>query len=194
MCHILEQKGIRFCLVDMEYDKVILGLLYGYPSKQEVERWYQNQILLQARGSGKVLTSYGMLEVTGAKAVREGYQKLLPYMDWNIVLGSDVLISYPHIADVQTEICIYPVELENQVKTAICMGENEKVKELIKKFHDYFVNGHIFSPKEIKESYVRLQWSILNVAKEVGCIDYRKIDQKKLLDRIMNAKTEEELK
>lgn len=194
LCRILEQKELEFVLVDMEYDKTILVLIYGYSSRQEIERWYQNQILFQMRGERKQETSYGMLEVEGIDKIREGYQRLLPYMDWNIVLGGDVLISYPHIADIQTEICIYPVELENQVKTAICIGENEKIREIIGKFHNYFVNGQVYSPKEIKESYVRFQWSILNIAKEVGCIDYKKVDQKMLLDRIMNAKTENELK
>ena len=40
---------------------------------------------------------------------------------------------------------------------------------------------------------MRFQWAVLNIAKEVGCIDYQKVDQKSLLDRIMSAKTEEEL-
>ncbi len=115
-------------------------------------------------------------------------------MDWNIVLGDDVLISYPRIADIQTEICVYPVELENQMKIAICMGEKEKIREITGKFQQYFLNGQVYSPKEIKESCIRFQWSVLNIAKEVGCIDYRSIDQKKLLDQVMNAKNERELK
>lgn len=134
-----------------------------------------------------------MVEVIGAKAVREGYQTLLPYMDWNIVLGDDVLISYPKIADVQTEICIYPVELENQIKAAVCAGEEARIFEIAKRFQEYFLNGKIYLPKEIKESCVRFQWAILNIAKEVGCIDYQKVDQKTLLDSIMGAKTGEEL-
>lgn len=193
MCRILEQKDIRYCLVDMEYDKAVLALIYGYSSRQEIERWYQNQILFQKRDAWEKHISYGMVEVTGVKAVREGYHTLLPYMDWNIVLGDDVLISYPKIADVQTEICIYPVDLENQIKAAICTGEAEKIRELTKRFHNYFLNGKMYSPKEMKESYVRFEWAVLNIAKEVGCIDYQQIDQKNLLDRIMGAKTEEEL-
>ena len=179
--------------MDMEYDKTILALLYGYSSRQEIERWYQHQILFQRRDERERHISYGMVEVVGAKAIREGYQTLLPYMDWNIVLGDDVLISYPKIADVQTEICIYPVDLENQMKTAVCTGEEEKIREITKRFHAYFLNGSMYLPKEIKESYVRFQWAVLNIAKEVGCIDYQKVDQKSLLDRIMSAKTEEEL-
>ena len=175
MCQILKQKEVKYCLVDMEYDKAILALVYGYSARQDIERWYQNQILFQNRGNRSQEVSYGMIEVSGAGGIREGFQTLLPYMDWNIVLGADILISYPHITDIQTEVCIYPVELENQIKVAICMGENEKVREIIRKFHTYFLNGHVYS------------------AKEVGCIDYKGIDQRKLLDSIMNAKTENEL-
>lgn len=193
MRKILEQKDVRYCLVDMEYDRTILALFYDYASRQEIERWYQNQILFQKRDERERHISYGMVEVTGAQAVREGYQTLLPYMDWNIVLGDDVLISYPRIADVQTEICIYPVELENQIKAAICTGEEERIHEIAKRFQNYFLNGRMYSPKEIKNSYVRFQWAVLNIAKEVGCIDYQQIDQKNLLDHIMGAKTREEL-
>ncbi len=193
MCRVLEQKKIRYCLVDMEYDKAVLALLYEYSSRQEIERWYQNQILFQKRDVRERHISYGMVEVIGAQAIREGYQTLLPYMDWNIVLGDDVLISYPRIADVQTEICIYPVELENQIKAAICTGEEDKIREITKRFHAYFQDGRMYSPREIKGSYVRFQWAVLNIAKEVGCIEYQQIDQKNLLDHIMGAKTEEEL-
>lgn len=193
MCRLLQQKELEYCFVDMEYDKVILALLYHYSSRQEIERWYQNQILFQKRGGQKWEISYGMLEVQGIREIREGYQKLLPYMDWNIVLGDEVLISYPRVTDIQTEICIYPVDLENQIKAAICAGEKEKVWEIIRRFHHYFKDGRVYLPKEIKESYVRFQWSVLNIAKEVDCIDYKKIDQKRLLNRIMGAKTEDEL-
>lgn len=193
MSRLMEQRGIRYCLADMEYDKTILVLIYGYSSRQEMERWYQNQILFQKRDERERHISYGMAEVIGAKAIREGYQTLLPYMDWSIVLGDDVLISYPKIADVQTEICIYPVELENQMKAAVCAGEEGRIFEVTRRFQTYFLNGKIYLPKEIKESCVRFQWAILNIAKEVGCIDYQQVDQKSLLDCIMGAKTGEEL-
>ncbi len=193
LSRLLEEKKLKFCLVEMEYDRVILAVIYGYPSRQEVERWFQNQLLLQKREKREQQFSYGMAEVTGAGQVREGYQRLLPYMDWNIVLGDDILISYPRISDIRTEICIYPVELESQMKIAVCAGEQEKLREISDRFQGYFSDGTMYSPKEIKESYVRFQWSLINIAKEVGCIDYQKIDQKGLLDRIMSAKTKSEL-
>lgn len=194
MSRMLEQRGIRSCLIDMEYDQAIVAVLYNYSSRQETERWYQNQILFQRREKQERRISYGMLEAAGVGKLREGYQTLLPYMDWNIVLGDDILISYPRIADIQTEICTYPVELENQMKAAVCTGERGKIQGLVERFYGYFKNGKVYSPKEIKESYVRFQWALLNIAKEVDCIDYKRVDQKELLNRIMGAKTEEELR
>lgn len=188
-----QEKRMKYCFVELEYDRTILVLLYGYKTRQEIERWYQNRILLQKRDEKESKISYGMLEINGIAELREGYHKLVPYMDWNIVLGDDVLVSYPKVAKVQTEVCIYPVDLENQLKIAICAGEREKIKKIVNKFEQYFISGIVYSPKEIKESYVRFLWAFLNIAKEVNRIDYKEVDQRVLLDQIMSAKTYYEL-
>lgn len=191
---ILErEKGLQFCMVDMEYDRSILVLIYGYNNRQDVERWYQNCILLQKRDINEQRISHGMIEVNGIREIREGYQRLMPYMDWTMVLGDDVLISYPKTTKVQTEVCVYPVDLENQLKIAICAGEKEKVVKAVKKFEQYFSNGKLFLPKEIKESYVRFLWAFINIAKEVNIIDYKELDQRVLLNQIMSAITGYEL-
>ena len=187
------EKKLRFCMVDLEYDKSILVLIYGYSSRQELERWYQNCILLQKRDINEQKISHGMIEVTGIQEIRKGYQCLLPYMDWTIVLGDDVLISYPKTTKVQTEVCVYPVDLENQLKIAICASEKEKIIKVVHRFEKYFSNGKVFLPKEIKESYVRFLWAFINIAKEVNIVEYKEIDQRVLLNQIMSAKTEHEL-
>ena len=191
---ILEkEKQVQFCMVDLEYDKSILVLIYGYSSRQELERWYQNCILLQKRDINEQRISHGMTEVNGIREIREGYQRLLLYMDWTIVLGDDVLISYPKTTKLQTEVCVYPVDLENQLKIAICTGEKEKIFKAVQRFEKYFSNGKLFLPKEIKESYVRFLWAFINIAKEVNIINYKEIDQRALLNQIMGAKTAYEL-
>lgn len=187
------EKELPFCMIDLEYDKSILVLIYGYKNRQELERWYQNYIFLQKRDVNEQRISHGMVEVTGISEVRAGYQQLLPYMDWTIVLGDDVLISYPKTTKVQTEVCVYPVDLENQLKIAICADDKERVAKTVQKFEDYFSNGKIFLPKEIKESYVRFLWAFINIAKEVNIVDYKEIDQRVLLNQIMSAKTKYEL-
>ena len=62
-----------------------------------------------------------------------------------------------------------------------------------KAFHDYFQEGKVYSPKEIKECYVRFLWSVINVSKEVGNLIHKEMQQQKLLEKIMKAKMRKEL-
>lgn len=190
---IAQKQGIKYCMVDLEYDRTLFVFVYGYSSRLEVERWYQNSILFQRRDFRNRQISHGMTEVMGIEHIREGYQQLVPYMDWNMVLGDDVLISYPKIQKIQTNICVYPVEIENRMKVAVCTGENADLRNITERFHQYFADGTVYSPKEMKESYVRFLWALINIAKEVGSIAYKELGQQDLLDRIMSAKTRQEL-
>lgn len=195
LCRLFGQKEeVKYSLVELEYDSSLLLLIYEYSARQEIERWFQSEIFRLQNIQNGHQVSYGITETIGIENVKEGYQLLLQYMDWNIVLGNDVLISYPKIKKVQTEVCIYPMELESQMKTALCMGEEKKIQEVMNKFHQYFLEGKIYTPKEIKESYVRFLWTVLNIAKEIGNVNYGDINHQGLIDRIMGAKISLELK
>ena len=114
-------------------------------------------------------------------------------MDWNISFEKDILISYPKITNVQTALCIYPIEIETAMKSAIFEKNEEKIKKVLAKFHKAFLDGRIYSPREVKECYVRFLWTILEIGKEAGCRKEGQVQRQKLLDRIMNAKSHQEL-
>ncbi len=115
-------------------------------------------------------------------------------MDWNITFQDSILISYPKITHVQTGLCVYPQDLETQIKAAICAADYSKVKLLMDKFADTFGDGKVYLPREIKECYVRFIWAVLEIAKNIGISKASDIKQQKLLEQIMNAKTRTELK
>ena len=135
----------------------------------------------------------GWIEVNGIGALEQSVKLLYPYMDWNIALDKEILISYPKITQIQTASCVYPIELETEVKKAVCAYDWDKVSQIMIDFQRSFLDGKIYIPKEIKECYVRFLWVVVGIAKEVGCIDTEKFDSKKLLEMIMNAQTKEEL-
>lgn len=137
--------------------------------------------------------SVGWTEVNGISNLKEGFDKLYPYMDWNISLDKEVMISYPKITNVQTVSCIYPIELETRMKVAVCAYDWEKVHAIMGEFHENFRDGRVYIPKEIKECYVRFFWAMLAMAKEIGCLGKKELEQQKLLGMIMNAKIREEL-
>jgi two-component system response regulator YesN len=118
---------------------------------------------------------------------------LLQNMDWNIVLGDDVIISYPKVTQILTKPLSYPLDIERQMRVALCAMDSKKTEETMQNFCQYFKSGSLYSPKEIKESYVRFLWSIMNVTKEINFNQYKSIQQHEFLQNIMSATTNAEL-
>lgn len=180
---------LSYCILDYEYRKLLVVVVYHFQDSHDLERFMQQQIL-NRRTKGGV---FGWMKVEGVRELKMGVDSLYPYMDWNISFDEEILISYPKITHVQTVPCIYPIEMETRMKVLICTDDWEKAKELTKKFHTCFQDGKIYAPREIKECYVRFLWAMIGIAKELGYINQEKLEQQKLLERIMEAKQREEL-
>ena len=180
---------IFFVILERDIRGCMVGVVRGYEDAHDLERWLQRQILLGAPEKMAVAWT----EVAGIKELREGFMALYPYMEWNISLDDGVIIYYPGITRIQTASSVYPIELETQIRQAICANETEKIRELFARFQESFRDGKVYAPKEIKESYVRFFWAVIGIAKEIGHLDAGKLDQQELLNRIMNAKLREEL-
>ena len=180
--------GVSFTEFASNSRKAIIVIYYHYADSHDLERWIQYQLLKHFADD----VTMGCIEVDGIGHIKEGIDMLYPYLEWNISFQEDILISYPKITQVQTSLCIYPLELERDVKVAICSMEQDKVENIINSFQAYLSNGQVYDPKEIKENYVRFIWSIIGTAKEMNCID-EEIDRQKILGSIMGAKTRGEL-
>lgn len=182
-------ENIEYILLENEYRKAIVVIIYRYNDAHDLERWIQNQMLRHLPDK----VSMGFAEAGGISGLREGIDALYPYMDWSISLKNDVLISYPKISNVQSTLCVYPIEIETQTKTALCTSDTERIKDYIDAFVSFFYDDKMYDPHDIKECYVRYIWSILEIAKELGVSGVSDIRQQRLLDNIMNAKTRLEL-
>ena len=181
--------GLSFEIPDQEIRGCMVGIIYGFGEEHDLERWLQKQIL----EGGPERIAVGWTRVGSPGALREGFLALYPCMEWNISLDEGVIISYPRITRIQTASCVYPIELETQIRLAVCADELSRVRSLLERFGDSFRDGKVYAPKEIKESYVRFFWAVIGIAKEIGRLDTGKLDQQELLSRIMNAKCRCEL-
>ncbi len=191
---LTENQEIRYSMTEIPMKKSLLIVIYGYQDAKLTERWFQNVVLMQKRDNEQKKNSYGWVNAHGIAQLKESYQLLEGYMDWNIVFGDTIMISYPKITQVQTVACTYPIELENRAKIALCAFDFDKVLQCIRQFNEFFRDGKIYAPKEIKESYVRFLWAIINVAKEIGAIHYQKLEQQQILQTIMEAHNDAELR
>lgn len=189
-----KRKNLSFYLLEIPKDKLVLAIIYGYDDPQEIERWFQLGVISQLRGIGTVNSNFGWINAAGMKELKASYFKLLQNMDWNISFGNQIMISYPKILNVQTTLCIYPIDIENRLKTALCSYHRSKVYKCLEQFMEYFESGNVYEPKNIKECYVRFIWAMINVAKEINILNYDQIEQKKILEKIMGSMNKEELK
>lgn len=186
-----ERGKIKFLLLEVDREKMLIVLVYWDQGEIELERWVQYR-LLQDRNK-TVKGAVGFISNLKLDNIKKGIDTLMEYMDWNVSLGDGIMVSYPKITRLQTSPCVYPLEAENQMKLSVCTGETTRIKKSLKEFQEYFTLGKVYHPQEIKECYVRFLWALMNTGKEVGILKYESLEQQKLLEQIMGARTREEL-
>ncbi len=188
-----QRDDMEYCMIRADYEQALLIVVYHFRDLQKLERRVQI-LLLQEYAGTKFPGSVGWIVSEGISSLKQKFELLYSYMDWNLTLGQDVLIAYPKILQIQTSVCIYPIELENCFKAEICLGEPERVKKVIESFHRYFSEGKLYTPRDMKECYVRFIWAVINITKEIDMLDYGNLNQQSILDQVMGAKLFTELK
>jgi two-component system, response regulator YesN len=189
---MMEKTEIQFCFFEEEKENLLYMALYGYKDGKMLERWIQQRILRDK----KIMNGccLGWVEAKNIDYLQSAYKDMSGYLDWNISLGDNVIITYPNIKNIQTSVCIYPIEIEKEIKLAICNKQKDKITNLLEKFHSYFQNDKIYEPGKIKECYVRFYWAIINIANEINSFDYGEIEQKAVLEKIVRANSMNEIK
>lgn len=188
-----KKKGVQCCLVPIKSDRTIVIIFFNHSDDKALERWFRteffltNNVLLPRKACG----AWGTL--SGLHQIKERHQQLMRYMDWHISLGNEVLISYPNITQIQAIPCIYPIDIENDMKVALCADNKDKIIALVDAFSNYFIGGNVYDPKEVKECFVRFIWSSMNILTGLGIKFTESDEQQKMLEAIMVSKTYEEL-
>jgi len=178
----------RHVKVDFPYRKVLATIAYDYATPGGVQSILQSR--LADLGPDAAVSC---AETAGPFSLHDTYEKIFPYMDWNIALGGRSVIRWPEVTQIKTESCIYPMELENRMRAAMYASNTDEIAVILGEFSSCFQDGRIYQPREIKECYVRFLWLIISFAKETGGEPDRAVDRQKLLSEIMDAKTREEL-
>lgn len=132
---------LRFCMVQADYEQTLMIAIYQFGNIHELERKIQFWLLQEA--DSLEVGSVGWVEAKGLKSLKIAFDTLYQYMDWNLTLGREVLIAYPKILQVQTSVCVYPIELENRLKAELCLGNMEQVKKTAQKFFQFFFQRKI---------------------------------------------------
>ena len=187
---LLESAGAdQYCIVKAEYEKSLLAVIYRCTEERRLKRAVQSALM---RGNEEY-GSAGYILAEGLDELKPKFETIYSYMDWNVTLGDGVLITWPHVTQIQAMVCVYPAELENSLKTELCLGQMQKAEAIIKKFNRFFFEDRLYTPKDIKECYIRFLWAAIGIMNEIGLLDYSSFSQQTILDGIMASRSRKEL-
>lgn len=191
---LLQEKGIKeYRLLELPQNDLLLLILFFYKDEHALKQWFQNIVIRQLKKEKQCHSCFGWSCFQGISMMKDSLQTLQKHMDWNITLGDNVIISYPQITQIQTKVLSYPIEIENKMRIAMCAMDHKKLRKVLESFCNSFKDGNLYSPKEIKESYVRFLWSMINVSKEINFTSRKNMEQQEFLKRIMSAMNYKEL-
>ncbi|MCQ4776005.1 hypothetical protein NE634_20485, partial [Lacrimispora saccharolytica] len=86
---------MKYILLEMDREKTVVVLAYEDQENISLERWVQYWLLQNRSRETKGVV--GFISDLQLDEIKGGLNTLLAYMDWNISLGDDVLISFPKI-------------------------------------------------------------------------------------------------
>ncbi len=184
-------RGIRFYFIELNVLKEIIVLIQTNEI-QELERCFQNVILREIHAKRMDGVVLGWIPVKGLDALKASLNMMRNELKWSIVLGDDVLISYPKTQQIFTKLVQYPIDIENRIKAAAYAGDVDKLY----KYTDDFLNWwrkDIYRPVHVIEAFLQFASSLLNVLKEVDYELYVKVNPKEVLGKIMDSLTWREI-
>ena len=158
--------GIEYLMLELPREMSLLIIVYQYDNQDELERWIQNY--MRSHPVTMERMCMGMIRVDGLQEIQCNYRLIHSHLDWNMVLGDDVLITFPKVTKLHASSSIYPIEIENKMKVAMCASDTAGTLNEVRRFTEYFFDGKLYSPKDIKEAYTRFIWTALAIAKDMA--------------------------
>lgn len=86
--------------------------------------------------------------------------------EWNLLFDRGVLIRKEDIESIRPVPLKYPIELEEQARQAVLSADTKKLANCYYKLYDYFQGGP-HEPREIKETLIRYNLSVVNAYKTI---------------------------
>ncbi len=183
----------RYSIFELALHHELVILVYKCTDFLVLEKYFQNVIIKEINRESINGVVFGWVQFNGLVNLKKSLHAVRKELRWSIVLGQDVLISYPKTQNINTKLIQYPIYIELDAKTSVCSFDIIKLKRLFEEFLSWW-RKDLYQPAGVIDSFVRFASSIITVIKEIDYDLYKKIDQKDILQGIMNAITWNELK
>lgn len=191
-CQKLQAECAVVCSMPLESHHAILYLLTGIEDQARFRTW----LLSSAKIHAQTLwlgADISLAFVRGYPALHETAMGLLDALPWKLSLPGAPLLTWPEVLHTPTEQCAFPIELENQLRVAICSRSAERIQQQFETFLQHFDGRAVYAPQEIRECYTRFLWTALNLSKEVDLVKTDQIETRRTMEAILDAQNLREL-
>lgn len=185
-------KAGGYTIFDLDLHREIILLLYKCQDYQTLERLFQNRVIKEVLGQKISGMVFGWIQFTGPENIKNSINTIRKELKWSIVLGEDVLISYPKTRQINTKLIHYPIGIESASKACVFSNDSGRLNLLFEEFICWW-KKEVYHPAGVIEAFVRFASSIINVIKETDFDLYEAINQKETLQQLIDSITLSEL-
>ena len=191
-CQKFQGECSMVCPIPLESQRAILYVLSDVKSRERFAAWLSSsaRIHAQTMWMGADI-SLGFCDHYAA--LHDTAMGLLDAMPWRIALPNEPVLRWPEVLQTATSHCAYPIEIEQQMRAAVCSRTFEKIQQEFQRFHRYFSGGAVYDPGEIRECYTRFLWAAFNLAKEVNLFAAARVESQRMMEELLEARNLSEL-
>jgi two-component system response regulator YesN len=183
----------KYYIVDVDAYKELVIFIQDSMNCSRIEKLFQERIIPEIHGNRIMNIVFGSVCVNGLNDIKSSLQDLRKLLNWSIVLGEDVLLSYPKLQKIFTKAIQYPIDIENHIKSAVYSNDTAKIHLYNQEFLDWW-RKDLYQPSGVIDSFVRFASSIINAVKEINYDLFCSLNQKNTLQKIIDAFTWYEIK
>ncbi len=190
---LLPRHDLEWRIIELPRSKRFSVFCFKVKDADSLQYWFAHHFLPRMRESGIADLCVGCGSFNDLDELRSTTLGIDESLDWIIALGNGTLIVWPEVDRTQFEPLRYPVALEGEVRAALCAVDRPRYETGISDFMGRLREGGIHSPRDMKNSFVRFFWSVLNTARAVDFEGYASLDQQDMLESIRFAVSWSEL-
>ena len=182
---------VHVILVNIDKLQEILCFVHGEaPCLTKFEEAFCRKIMKHSMEGRHAVWS----QVTFSKIalLYEKLQQVQQLMTYSLSFEEGAFITEEKVLTFHEEKFIYPMELENQIKSSICNGRIQDLRTGIQKFLLY-MKEHQYSSQNIKHSYLRFLSFLSNLMQEIDKNTFAQIQNQCFIKQIGDARTQYEV-
>lgn len=184
-------EDIRFTMACADKQQELLILAAGMRDLSPVTARF-NSWILEPYKKQKEQAAWAMAEFEDIFNLPAKIEEVHDSLALSLVLGGERLLTKEFSDEFLPESFVYPVKLEQNLKTLLCSGKTAGVGKCLREFSAY-MKEHLFSPQDVRYGYMKLFTYIINLFQEIDTGVYRRLQNLYLLKQTAEVRVPQEL-